>query len=100
MGVEDVDKYDHLNIGQRRMSLGNRIRGRRKVIEVANAKLVEEAAKEDATKAQKLAAERVKSFEAHLEEVCKGPHKAREAREAEKAKAAKAKEAAKEKAAA
>jgi colicin import membrane protein len=27
MGIEDVDKYDHLNVGQQRMNLGNRIRG-------------------------------------------------------------------------
>lgn len=27
IGVEDVDKYDHLNPGQARMNLGNRIRG-------------------------------------------------------------------------
>lgn len=27
MGVDDVNKYDHLNVGQRRMNLGNRIRG-------------------------------------------------------------------------
>lgn len=27
MGFEDIDRYDHLNVGQRRMNLGNRIRG-------------------------------------------------------------------------
>ncbi len=93
MGVENVDKYDHLNIGQRRMSLGNRIRGRQKACTTELAALEKAAAEDGAPKSAQVAVDRFKDFSTRLEAACKGPHKARNARiaDAEKAKAAKAK---------
>lgn len=91
MGIEDVNKYDHLNVGQRRMALGNRIRGRRKAIEVANKELEAKAEAEGSTAADRKAAAAAKDFDVQLEAACKGPHKARDAREKEAAKKAEAK---------
>jgi len=94
MGIEDgATKYAHLNIGQQRMALGNRIRGRRKAVEAENEALKKAAEADDAKAADKKAYDRCKDFDEQLEAACKGPRKEADAREKEAAakKAAKTK---------
>lgn len=102
MGVEDVNKYDKLNVGQIRMNLGNRIRGRVSAIDKENAALVAKAESDDATVSDKKAAQKLKSGEEQLESNAKPLRKVADARiaEQEKAKEAAKKEAAAKKAAA
>lgn len=94
MGVENVNKYDHLNLGQQRMNLGNRIRGRIVAIDKDKTSALAEAEKDDATKKQKVDAEKMLSGVDSFNKVIAAPRKAVEARakEAEKAAADKAKE--------
>ena len=96
MGVEDTNKYDALNIGQQRMNLGNRIRGRVSAINKANAALEAKAEHDDATKEDVKAAKNLKSGEDQLDAATKVLRKDVDKRLAEEAKAktAKAKEAA------
>ena len=94
MGVEDVNKYDHLNPGQVRMNLGNRIRGRAKAITLDLEKLRVAAEAEDSKASDRKAYERAQktgTFEALLEAACKGPHRERDARLKAKKDAAAAK---------
>jgi len=101
LGLEDLDRYKHLNAGQQRMNLGNRIRGRIKAIDVENAKQVTESKAEGATKAQVKAATKLVSGEDQLAAAVKPIRKEVDAREsgAEKERVTKAKTAADKKAA-
>ncbi len=71
LDIDDVNRYDHLNIGQQRMNTGNRIRGRVKAIDVENARLEAAAVKDDASKADINAAKKLVSGEDQLAKACK-----------------------------
>ncbi len=93
MSSEEINKYDHLNIGQRRMNLGNRIRG---LINKANADYDKAKAKKENLKEGEEPVKMPKTSGELFSAAIKAPSEARDARvkqvEAEKAKAKKEKE--------
>jgi len=100
LDIENVDKYDHLNIGQQRMNLGNRIRG---AVSKANKIFVEletKANAEEATAEDKKNFRGLKTGDDQFDAAILPVRKAADARLKEVEAAAKAKADAKAKAAA
>ena len=101
--VEDLQaKYRHLNPGQQRMNLGNRLRGLVQKVDKANLKEGEEAGPSGAEMLAYIARPFLEAAAAEIKEAEAARQKAAEKarKEAEKAEAKAAKEAAKEAAAA
>lgn len=83
IGVDDVNKYDHLNAGQIRMNLGNRIRGLLAKMEKENEGSAVKALEKAAAGIRKAVTKRAADAEKEAEEKAK----AKEAAKAEKADA-------------